>query len=308
LVAITVWLDGSALVGRGGLLSVIGYSGSWVLKGLVAFAALFVTFLVLLHKNTLRDLSSQLSSVRFVNPACFAGHLGSLAVFAVLAELLYGGSVAGMTANLVTILWLAAGVTAIFLAACAFIPFRSWRQMWSSAGSLSIYALMTSATACAIGAFARNLWGSAAEWTFVLVKGLLSVCLSNVFVEPSKMSIGTQSFHVEIAPQCSGLEGAALILGFCALWLWLLRREFRFPAGFPACPRECGGSVSPERRSNRSLDTDRQCRRHGHRVRWVPLPGRLDCIQRSGDRTHDGLATRPMDQRRTVFRRLVSRT
>ena len=35
--------------------------------------------------------------------------------------------------------------------------------------------------------------------------------------------------RVEIEPACSGIEGAALIFGFSLLWLWLLRREFRFP-------------------------------------------------------------------------------
>ncbi len=105
------------------------------------------------------------------------------------------------------------------------VPARVW-----------IYALMTSVAACLMGAFARTLWGSAARWTFVLVKILLKMFLSGVYADVSTMSIGTESFHVEIAPECSGLEGAALMLSFCALWLWLLRREFRFPRALLLAP------------------------------------------------------------------------
>ena len=34
---------------------------------------------------------------------------------------------------------------------------------------------------------------------------------------------------MQIAATCSGLEGIGLILAFGAAWLWLFRREFRFP-------------------------------------------------------------------------------
>src|SRR5579872_3795811 len=43
LVPITLWLDGQMLVGKAGLLTVLAYSGSWILRGGVAFAAIFVT-------------------------------------------------------------------------------------------------------------------------------------------------------------------------------------------------------------------------------------------------------------------------
>jgi exosortase/archaeosortase family protein len=57
---------------------------------------------------------------------------------------------------------------------------------------------------------------------------LPTLFLSGVFVNLSSMSIGTERFHVEIAPECSGLEGAALTPG--------LRRESRFPRALLIAP------------------------------------------------------------------------
>jgi exosortase E/protease (VPEID-CTERM system) len=43
------------------------------------------------------------------------------------------------------------------------------------------------------------------------------------------MIIGTGAFQVEIAQECSGFEGAGLMLAFSAVWLILFRKECRFP-------------------------------------------------------------------------------
>jgi exosortase/archaeosortase family protein len=43
------------------------------------------------------------------------------------------------------------------------------------------------------------------------------------------MFIRTEHFRVFIAPECSGLEGAGLMLAFGVTLLWLFRQECRFP-------------------------------------------------------------------------------
>jgi exosortase E/protease (VPEID-CTERM system) len=50
------------------------------------------------------------------------------------------------------------------------------------------------------------------------------------------MTLGTVRFCEQIAPECSGLEGAGLILAFSVLWLILFRRECRFPQSFVLIP------------------------------------------------------------------------
>ena len=236
LIPITVRLDGQILIGKGGLLTLLGYSGVWILRSVVAFAALFVTFAVLRYREPLRKVSDQLSGVATVRVGLLAGHIGMLALFGALAIALFGHVTSGPLGNLVAAAWLACGAVAIGFAACAFIPVDYWRRVLRITGTLWIYALMTSIAACLAGMFSQTLWSSAAQWTFVLVKTILKIFVSGVFADVSTMSIGTKTFHVEIAQTCSGLEGAALILCFCTLWLCLLRREFRFPQALILIP------------------------------------------------------------------------
>jgi len=46
---------------------------------------------------------------------------------------------------------------------------------------------------------------------------------------PSTHTLGTPAFQVEIASECSGYEGIALILLFLTIYLWLFRSALRFP-------------------------------------------------------------------------------
>ncbi len=240
LIPITVWLDARALIGRGELIALLGFSGSWVLRWIIAFATLFVTLAALQMSGDRREdvlrVSERLTRARVVNPTWLAVHLGSLALFGILARSLFETAVSGSLASLVALLWLVVGVTAIVAGACTFIPLTAWRQVLRITGNLWVYALAASLTVCLLGAYARTLWASTAAWTFFIVKGILALFLSGVVTNLSTMSIGTEAFHVEIDSACSGLEGAALILGFSLLWLWLLRREFRFPRALILAP------------------------------------------------------------------------
>jgi hypothetical protein len=60
----------------------------------------------------------------------------------------------------------------------------------------------------------RWLWQPASYLTFRLTKMFLIPFVSNVIANPATMVIGTQRFQVQIAPECSGLEGVGLILAF----------------------------------------------------------------------------------------------
>ena len=48
--------------------------------------------------------------------------------------------------------------------------------------------------------------------------------------------LGTRGFSVNIAPTCSGLEGVGLLLAFLGIYLWVFRRELRFPAALVLLP------------------------------------------------------------------------
>ncbi|MDP8991354.1 MAG: exosortase E/protease, VPEID-CTERM system, partial [Acidobacteriota bacterium] len=72
--------------------------------------------------------------------------------------------------------------------------------------------------------------------TYALVKSLLSLFVTGIIANPVTLHLGTTKFAVEIAPECSGYEGAGLILAFGVVWLWFFREECRFPRALILLP------------------------------------------------------------------------
>jgi len=231
LVAITLWLDDSALIGSGGLVGFVGLWGAWILRGLVGFAAVFVTFAWLKHKDALEPVSGEIGDSPF-GWTLLAGHFGLIAVFVLLSSVLYGSS----RSSLVASGWLATGIAAIALAGFAFIRPAFWLRIARITGSLWIWALAAVLLACISGNSMRSFWPWTIDLTFRLVQLLLSPFVSAMVAEPSKLLLGTPRFSVEIAPQCSGLEGGALMVAFGVIWLGLFRRECRFPHALVLLP------------------------------------------------------------------------
>ena len=62
LLVISVAADGAELADRGGLLRFIAAWGPWILRCIVGFAALFMTFGYLKSKTTFDQISEQLSA------------------------------------------------------------------------------------------------------------------------------------------------------------------------------------------------------------------------------------------------------
>jgi len=60
--------------------------------------------------------------------------------------------------------------------------------------------------------------------------------MPGVFVDPIRFRVGTSSFAVIIAKQCSGIEGLGLVLVFTVIWLAYFRRESRFPQALLLIP------------------------------------------------------------------------
>jgi exosortase E/protease (VPEID-CTERM system) len=56
------------------------------------------------------------------------------------------------------------------------------------------------------------------------------------FVQPDTAQIGTTHFMITIGGGCSGLEGIGLMSVFVTGYLWLCRRELRFPASLILLP------------------------------------------------------------------------
>jgi exosortase E/protease (VPEID-CTERM system) len=78
----------------------------------------------------------------------------------------------------------------------------------------------------------KEFWNSLAMPTLQLVHSLLGWIYSDLVYQPEKSILGTADFQVEISYACSGIEGIALVIIFLAIYLWLFRKELRFPQAF----------------------------------------------------------------------------
>jgi exosortase E/protease (VPEID-CTERM system) len=56
---------------------------------------------------------------------------------------------------------------------------------------------------------------------------LLRQLVDNPVYRPAEAVVGTSSFKVSIAPECSGYEGIGLVLTFLSCYLWFFRDRFR---------------------------------------------------------------------------------
>ncbi len=227
LLAVTLWLDGAVLIGRPGLSGFIGVWGSWILRAVVGFAIFFLTFSWLNYRPVLldaaRDAADSGVDWRFV-----AAHAVFISLFGILSSSRYGTPSSLLISDLVALAWLATGVSAIACGAFAFILPNLWLRIARNTGYLWIITLVAVLVACLTGNSSRSLWPWAANITFRITRVIVAPFIPNLMADPGKMLIGTPRFLVEVAPECSGLEGVGLTLAFGITWLTLFRKQCRF--------------------------------------------------------------------------------
>jgi exosortase/archaeosortase family protein len=234
LIVLSVWLDGDSLVLRSGLIRIMHDWGPWILRLMVGFATIFITFAWVKYKAVVETISSQVAQTP-VQWALHVAHCFVMIVLGRLSSLLYSGG-GFRWADLLAASWFVAGISAIAFAGFAFLPWTVWVRLVRGTGHLWAYTLIAAVPACAAGNMIRRLWQPASELTFGLTKMFLSPFVSGIIANPATMVVGTQRFRVQIAPQCSGLEGVGLILAFGMLWLLLFRHDCRFPQTLALIP------------------------------------------------------------------------
>jgi exosortase E/protease (VPEID-CTERM system) len=236
LIAASIWLDPAVLVGRSGLARIIFEWGHPAVQWTVAFSALWLTFSWRAHNSGLRALSTDLGEMipRAYWP--LLGHAASLMLFGGLAFLLFRKDPPHFRPELLAGSFLAAGVLATVSAACAFLPLKLWFGLLLETRQAAVYAALGSLGACLFGAASHSLWRPTARLTFGLVEVLLRPFIAGMAANSATLTISSQSFGVEIWPECSGLEGMGLMLIFATAWLWLFRHEYRFPQALLLVP------------------------------------------------------------------------
>jgi len=235
LIAISVWLDTASLTRTNGLTGLVGDLGPPLLRSMVAVATVFVTFAYLQSRSALQQISAQLAHFP-IAWGFLAGHFLAMGVFGGLSSVLFGSEIVGLKADSVAVLWLLAGTLAIALAAFAFVPPSLWLQLVRTTGTAWVYALGAGVLVYPLGRFGWSLWNPAVSLTFSLVKALLHPFIPNMIADRATSTIGSERFSVIINPQCSGFEGAGLMLVFGVVFLWIFRHESRFPQALLLLP------------------------------------------------------------------------
>jgi exosortase E/protease (VPEID-CTERM system) len=78
----------------------------------------------------------------------------------------------------------------------------------------------------------KEFWNSLSMPTLQLVHSMLGWVYSDLVYQPEEFLLGTASFQVKISYACSGIEGISLITIFLVIYLWLFRKNLRFPQCF----------------------------------------------------------------------------
>ena len=235
LTVISFALDTESLRGSTGINGFIFSWGAWCLRAIVIFAVSFPLFEVLRPSSAYCKASLAFPDTP-VDCGRFAAHGAVLAWFGVLSAWLFSSSLPPVVADFIAGDWIAFGLIAIVLAATAFVPFATWKAIVLGSGKTWIASLAVAIFACVAGSLGRQLWHPSGKLTFGLVKVLLAPFAHGLIANPATMELGTGRFSVEIAPQCSGFEGAGLMLIFASAWLAFSRRDFRFPQAFVLVP------------------------------------------------------------------------
>jgi exosortase E/protease (VPEID-CTERM system) len=209
--------------------------GAAILRFVVASAVFLASVGYLKAKGPLQQISARCIGIPIALRLLFA-HFCAMAAFGFLSARLFRNHSLGLQTSLLAGGWFALGILAIALAIFAFAPPKLWWGAFRATGNVWVYALFAGILASLLGRASQFLWAPATQLTFVLVEAVLRLFITGTTADVGTSTIGTPSFSVEISPRCSGLEGAGLMIVMGVLWLWLFRRDFRFPRAFLLIP------------------------------------------------------------------------
>ena len=127
-------------------------------------------------------------------------------------------------------LWVVAAIGTVFSGAGLFLSLRDSRALARRTAGPVCTALAIGVAAWGVGVLsAEALRLPLRTPTLWLSRALLQLLTDDVIVNVPQFVFGTSRFSVQIAPQCSGLEGVGLILAFTAAYLLIARDSLRFP-------------------------------------------------------------------------------
>jgi len=132
--------------------------------------------------------------------------------------------------------WGLSGLLTIGFWGLAIFPLRHWTAVAREQRIVIASGIAAGTVVWASGFITEAFWAPLARYTFAVVTWMLRFVYSDTVSIPERLVVGTAAFKVNIAPTCSGYEGVGLILAFLGIYLYLFRKELRFPAALVLLP------------------------------------------------------------------------
>jgi exosortase E/protease (VPEID-CTERM system) len=108
-------------------------------------------------------------------------------------------------------------------------PLTFWRQMLAATWMSLILGIVAAILVLAFSALSTAGWAPLAGATLHVTHAMLSLYESDVLMDIATKRLAVGNFMVEISPACSGYEGIGLVTAVLSLYLYVFRRELRFP-------------------------------------------------------------------------------
>ncbi len=138
------------------------------------------------------------------------------------------------------VLWLLVAMVTFVTWLGSLVPFAVCRRELATLGVPIAIGAAVGVLAWLAGQASIGAWTSLSRWTFQCVAILLQLAGIPVVQDPSQFILGTASFDVQIAPECSGYEGMGLAVVFVSTYLWWRRSEHLFPRSLLLIPMAIG--------------------------------------------------------------------
>ena len=155
--------------------------------------------------------------------------LAAFAGFAWLSVLVFGPAARGSSGGWLFAAWVVAGLLVLVFWGAAVAPTWAWLSALKRGLGPLLIAAAIGVVALGAGSLTIRLWQPLGRGTFEVVRILIRIATSDVVCRPEEFIVGTSTFSVSIAPECSGYEGIGLIWVFLVLYLWFYRKTLRFP-------------------------------------------------------------------------------
>ena len=157
-------------------------------------------------------------------------HLAAFALFAFATARVLAPSTLDSPVGVGDLLfWLATGVMTGLFWAAAILPPRAWpRLAWQGRWAIFLGLLIASAGLLIAQPFQKG-WHTLARPTLWLAHRFLRFFANDTVCDLETHQLGTETFWVDVTPPCSGYEGMGLMCAYLASYLWLCRRDLRFP-------------------------------------------------------------------------------